>query len=143
MTLFRSKHYSSRKRRKKSPRQILIRQCDDLVRLIVRARDKVCQRTGKTKNLQVAHYKTRGNLSLRWDLNNVILLNAGIHYWWAHTKPEEFRAFMIERLGLEKVEQLDLKARYRPSPIRLSDLMLIKLGLEQELTNRRALCTKS
>jgi len=107
--------------------------------LIVRNRDKVCQRTGKTKNLQVAHWKTRGNLSLRWDLDNVVLLNAGKHIWWAHTKPEEFKEFMIKRLGLEKAEQLDLKARYRPSPIRLSDLVLIKIYLEQVLDEQEGL----
>ena len=117
----------------KTERQILIKQLDDIVRQIVRLRDKVCQKTGKTDDLQCAHMISRKNHHLRWNLDNVVLLQKGTHYFWAHVNYSQFRDFMIRRIGLEKVEWLEMQDRIYCKPIYTSDLMALKLDLLDKL----------
>ena len=64
-------------RKQKTNRQKLIKANDDLFREIIRLRDKVCQKSGRDTNLQVCHFYTRGNLRVRWDLDNACLLQGG------------------------------------------------------------------
>ncbi|NQT22568.1 MAG: hypothetical protein HQ579_03915 [Candidatus Omnitrophica bacterium] len=101
-----------RKYRQKTERQLLILENDRIFREIIRKRDVVCQKTGKARNLQVAHYFTRGNLRTRWDEDNACLMNAGAHLYWAHTEIEQFRDWWIKRLGIKRFEQLKLRAGY-------------------------------
>lgn len=112
-----------------SDRNRLIKELDDIFRQIIRTRDKVCQRTGKDYDLQVAHYITRSHKRLRWEEDNAVLLNKGIHYYWAHVKYQEFRAFMIGRIGQEKVDYLELAAKMRPVPLKVPELLLKKMVL--------------
>ena len=112
------------RRKPKSERQKFILANDKLFREIIRARDKVCQRKGLTTNLQVAHFWRRNILRTRWDLDNACLLNAGIHKWWAHANPQDFREFWIKRLGQKKFEALELKARF-VAPVKTFDLLCI------------------
>ena len=118
---------------RKTERQILIKQLDDIVRQIVRLRDKVCQKTGKTDDLQCAHMISRKNHHLRWNLDNVVLLQKGTHYFWAHVKYSQFRDFMIQRIGLEKVEWLEMQDRIYCKPIYTSDLKALRLDLLDKL----------
>lgn len=113
-------------------RKNLIKDCDDLLRLIIRLRDKVCQRTLRQNNLQVVHYYTRRNLRLRWDFDNVCLLNAGVHKWWAHVHIEEFREWWKERLGEEKFQQLIVRGRCKGS-LKVHEIKVVKEWLKQEL----------
>lgn len=113
----------------KSERKKIIDKCDSVFREIIRLRDKVCQRTGKSTNLQVAHYFTRSNMRTRWDEANACLLNAGTHLYWAHKNHEEFRDFWIERIGQEEFERLKLRTRVRGT-IYTSDLEVILIGLK-------------
>lgn len=116
----------------KTERQKLVKANDDLFRQIIRFRDKVCQKTGRTENLQVCHFYTRGNLRVRWDEDNACLLQGGIHIFWAHKNPQEFREFWIKRLGKEKFEALELKAHY-VAPVKTQDLYFINTMLVDKL----------
>lgn len=117
---------------KKSERRQLIEACDALIRKIVLLRDKVCQRTGRSKNLQVAHFYSRRNLRVRFDLDNVCLLSGGAHIYWGHQNPQEFCEWWQKRLGPERFERLKLKARY-VCPVKTWQLELLKLDLQQKL----------
>lgn len=121
-----------KKRRKKTERQKLIDENDNLFRDIIRKRDKRCQRSGSLENLQVCHYFTRKDFTTRWDLDNGCLLKAGIHKFWAHIKTEEFRDWWIARIGQERFDKLKLRNRYRGT-IYTSDLKIIKVGLQRWL----------
>jgi len=120
----------------KTERQKLIKSLDDLFRSIIRKRDKVCQRSGKRDNLQVAHFFTRSNLTTRWDEMNAVLLNAGIHNWWAHSKYEEYRDWFILHIGQQEFERLKLKNRCRGT-IHTSELRLLKIALKKRLSELR------
>ncbi len=115
-------------------RKELIQQNDDLFREIIRKRDKICQRTYTRRNLQVAHFFTRSNLTTRWDLDNACLLNAGVHHYWAHSRRAEFRAFWINRIGQEKFDRLEIKTRCK-GHIPTCNLALIREELKRKLDN--------
>lgn len=115
----------------KSERQKLIKACDDLFRQIIRIRDGFYKRN--EENLQVAHFWTRGNLRVRWDLDNAMLLTASRHIWWAHVHPKQFEEFWRKRLGKEKFEALEIRARY-VAPVKTFDLICIKEQLTKLLS---------
>src|SRR3990167_6987111 len=119
-------------RKKKTERQCIIKQLDDIVRDILKLRDKVCQMTGATQGLNVCHYISRSVLSCRWDLDNVILATGGINCFWMPKYKTRYRDFMIKRIGLDKVEQLEWKER-KPAPIYTCNLRLLKLDLLDKL----------
>jgi hypothetical protein len=120
-------------RKPKTYRQKLILENDRLFREIIRARDKVCQKTGKTTNLQVAHFWTRKGLRTRWDEENACLLNAGVHLYWAHIDRRQFEEFWRRRLGQEKFDALEIRARY-VAQVKEMDLEFIKYNLKQKLS---------
>lgn len=103
---------------------------DDLAREVVRARDKVCRRTGKTDNLQVCHVFSRSNKAVRWDLDNLFLLTAGEHLFWAHKNPVEFTEWVIKQLGEERYQALRMRAAVVGQKI---DKWAVRLYLEQGL----------
>ena len=109
---------------KSSARKKLILENDRLFREIIRARDKVCQKTFKAVNLQVAHYWTRKILRTRWDLSNACLLNGGAHIHWAHVRPDQFKEFWIRRIGQREFDLLEIRARY-VAPVKMEDLKMI------------------
>ena len=121
------------KKSRKTERQSLILELDDIVRQIVRLRDKVCQKTGRTEDLQCAHMISRKNHHLRWNMDNVVLLQKGTHCFWAHVHYNQFRDFMINRIGLEKVEWLEMQDRIHCKPIYTCDLKLLKADLLDKL----------
>ena len=61
---------------------------------IIRARG-ACQRCGKSKYelLQCCHIFSRANRAVRWDLENLLCLCAGCHFW-AHQNPTLFAEFV-------------------------------------------------
>ena len=66
----------------------LIRECDALIRPLVLARDKVCQRCGSDKNLQDCHVLPKGRVPrLRFELLNHIVLCMSCHLFWWHKAP--------------------------------------------------------
>ena len=102
-------------RKPKSERQKLIKANDDLARKICHLRDKVCQATGKTENLQWCHFYTRSKLSVRWEEDNYCLLNGGTHNFWAHKYPTKFKEFWIKRIGQERFDRLTLRFNHTTS----------------------------
>lgn len=70
---------------KKPSRKTLKRKLDKLVSEIVRKRGK-CERCLGKNCLQAAHIFSRTYLNTRWDLDNVLCLCAGCHFF-AHKNP--------------------------------------------------------
>jgi len=106
---------------------------DTLTREAVRLRDDLtCQRCGKKKihgwKMEVAHHYSRAMKSVRWDLDNVVLLCFNCHYLWGHQNPNEFSEWWKQRLGETKYQMLQLrKSGGKP------DLWLTKMYLQQEI----------
>jgi len=128
------KSHSRKGKKEKTERQRVIKANDDLFRTIIHYRDKVCQKTGKVTNLQVAHYYSRKNLRTRWDLDNACILNGGVHSYWAHTNYEQFREFWIKRIGKDRFEMLRIRAKY-VAPVKLKDLYHTYYWLKQITEN--------
>lgn len=74
----------------------------------IRARDGKCLRCGTIENLTNSHFWTRKNSALRYEPDNCITLCAWkCHiYGWEKEKQGAYRDFMIERLGMERYEEL-------------------------------------
>ena len=119
---------------KKSPRQLIIKANDDIFRTLIHARDKeTCQKTGRTGvALDVAHFWRRNLLRTRWDLDNACLLQKGTHLFWAHSHFQDFQAFWLKRLGKERYDKLELKARYA-APVKMQDLLAMNYYLKTQL----------
>ena len=123
-----------KKRRTKTERQVLILELDNIVRQIVRLRDNnTCQYSGKKDNLQISHYISRSNTHLRFNLDNVVLLNGGVHLFLFHKRPHLYREWFIRKIGLDKVEWLEMQDRIYCKPIYTSDLRLLKKDLLSKL----------
>ena len=95
---------------RKPTRTTLRRKLDKEVSRITRARGR-CAKCHKSEYelLQTAHIFSRKNLSVRWDLLNVLCLCAGCHFW-AHQNPTLFTEFLRDFLGEYNYAQLKLRA---------------------------------
>lgn len=129
------KRYAKIRRQSKSERSKLIRINDDIFRqCLLYVCDFTCQYSGRKNNLQVSHYITRKNLHLRWEFDNCIIANAGVHKFTLEpNKQTIYRDFMISRIGLKKVEKLEMMSRVRSSPLYTCDLKLIGDRLRKKL----------
>lgn len=113
---------------------------DDMWRVVIRERDQVCQKCSKPgfilKNgrpfggMDVAHYKGRKNLHIRWNKDNTALMCKYHHYRWAHSEPREFNEWWEKRIGPRKMELLLLAAR-QTHKLYFDDIY-IRLKLEQQ-----------
>src|SRR3990167_10052144 len=120
-------------KKSKSPRKKLIDELDKIFRECLLLRDKVCQYSGKADNRQVSHYISRENLHLRWNWDNCCIINGGIHIFTFHKRHHLYRSFLIRRIGLEKVEWLEMQDRIYCKPIYTCDLKLLKADLLSKL----------
>lgn len=68
-----------------------------------------------TQNLQCAHILRRNLSLIRTDLENALCLCAGCHFYFTN-RPEEWRAFIDEKLGPDKWYELYRKAHQSPAP---------------------------
>ena len=113
-----------RKYKKKTERQKIIAKLDDVVRKLIRERDKnMCQRC-RGKGTDVSHVVPRTNKVLRWDLKNLKLLCRRCHLYWWHKHPMDawqwfqrefpYRAdYLLERKNqVKKYSVIDLKELY-------------------------------
>ncbi len=112
-------------------RKKLILDNDRLLRIIIRLRDKVCQKTHKSECTEVAHFIGRDNMQVRWDPDNVCLLTHESHAW-AHANPNAFRLFWLKRLGQERFDLLNMRARVA-APIKEYELEQINETLRTHL----------
>ena len=127
-------NYKKNIMKQKTDRQKLIKQLDDLVRKIVFMRDNyTCQYSGKKDNLQISHYITRSNTHLRFNLDNLTTLNGGVHLFLFHKRPHKYRDWLIRKIGLAKVEWLEMQDRIYCKPIYVCDLKLLKADLLEKL----------
>jgi len=101
--------------------RIKLRKTDKLYTRLIRFKyDYTCQACGrkysayntvKLANLGVSHYFGRGKESTRFDDNNVTLAcNLPCHRKWETEKRGEYVEYMLERLGLEGLQELELKS---------------------------------
>ena len=123
--------------KRKSERQRLIKNCDDVLCEIVRRRDKyTCQRCERSAEddwkMEVSHFYGRSNLSVRHEFDNVVLLCFSCHYRWAHSHPLEFGEWWQKRLGKERMDMLILKKNLCFT----GDLKLILFALKMRLKER-------
>ena len=90
-------------------------------------------------NLGVSHYWGRRHESTRFDLDNCTLLcNIPCHQEWEHEKgddkngePKEYKKYMLDRLGQEGFDLLELRAH----TYQKKDDELIIMWLKQEIKN--------
>lgn len=99
--------------------KIKLRKTDKLFTRIVRIIfNYTCQRCGRVylpdgdlHNLGVSHYWVRSRESTRFDLDNVTLLcNMPCHRKWETEDREEYKEYIINRLGQEGFDLLMLRA---------------------------------
>jgi len=121
------------KRIGKSERSKLIKSCDDIFRKILLLRDKCCQYSGRHENLQVSHYITRENLHLRWNFDNCHIINGGVHIFLFHKRPHVYKEWLIRKIGIEKVEWLEMQDKTNCQPLYTYDIKMKKLELSEEL----------
>jgi hypothetical protein len=69
-----------------------------------------------SKGLQASHFRGRGHGSTRLDLDNLDALSTGCHTYFGDHK-DEYRLWKIARIGLQRVEILEYKARH---PLKMS-----------------------
>lgn len=117
------------KKKYRSPTQRLILENDDLVRKIIRKRDKQCVTCGTTKNLQVGHLIKRGKKSVRWDLTNCNAQCASCNLRHNYY-PEHYQIWYLERYGLYAYQFLVRKAG---ELISYSEMQRINLELREAL----------
>jgi len=116
---------------KKPSRKCITKNLDDLARKVIKARDKVCVRCGKTLNLQVAHVLPKGKYTrLRWELDNLLLLCWYCHFIFAHRNPLMFTDWFKKKyedryIWLRRRSQINDKSKI--------DYKLIEIYLKETL----------
>ncbi len=115
---------------RKPTRKSLRNKLDKIVSQIVRARG-FCQHCRGKICLQTAHLFSRKYLNTRWDLDNVLCLCAGCHFW-AHANPILFTEFIRKLLGEDKYDLLKEAHNiiYKPTIEDLQTKLKILQGLE-------------
>ena len=71
-----------------------------------------CEQCGSSNRLNSHHIITRANKSTRWNLDNGVCLCSGHHYN-AHIRPEQFRAWLINKYSQEWFDKLYLTSRIK------------------------------
>jgi hypothetical protein len=123
------------KPRKISERKALIAQCDQLLSRIVRLEDKCClycKRVWDFNKLYNHHIFSRKNLGTRFERKNCLCLCFGCHDGVAHTDPEVFREWLIDRMGIKEFERLKVQAMGRVK-FDVADLRMILFDLKKQL----------
>ena len=116
--------------------KIRLRKTDKLFTSIVRLIfNYTCQRCGKQYspdgslyNLGVSHYYGRSRENSRFLLDNVTLLcNFPCHQLWGGEEREDYKNYMLKRLGQEGFDKLTLVAHiYSKRDDKLTEIILKK-----------------
>lgn len=77
----------------------------------IRARDEFCQYCGNRPSCDNSHFWGRGHSATRFDIENCIGLCRPCHDELEHLKNYEYKELMLERLGNERYEALEKRAR--------------------------------
>jgi 5-methylcytosine-specific restriction endonuclease McrA len=70
----------------------------------------VCERCGSTVRLNAHHIFTRSYAATRWAVSNGVCLCWRCHFYFAHHLYEEFRDWIIKRIGEKEYDQLKRQA---------------------------------
>jgi len=107
-------------------RKTLIKKLDTIVARKVKERDNhTCVRCGSnTKQLNACHFYSRSIKSLRWDMDNIICLCVGCHFW-AHKNPSELTDWYRTLIGDSRFGRLMVKKsnRFKTSVMNLKLLL--------------------
>ena len=141
----------------RSERSKVIKEIDDVVSLIVRIKAnwtcKKCNRyyepemTAKgvlgQKLMTTSHYFSRGDISGRWDFDNLDAMDIFCHQKIENHKTEtvggfNYQEYMIQKLGAEKFERLRLKCT-ETTKYSTAELGLLLMDYKKQLN---ALCKK-
>lgn len=76
---------------------------------------------------------SRECLHLRWEKDNALLINGGIHLFKFHKYPHIHREFVVSKIGEEKAHKFELMSKVRCSPLYTCEIRLIKQRLKEEL----------
>ena len=82
--------------------------------------------------LQPAHFKSRRVEHTRWDPDNIACLCKGCHFLWAHSEPDEFHDWWLQRIGEKRMARLNLIWQTRNRRAKLN-LRLVRLAIEEVL----------
>jgi hypothetical protein len=97
-------------KRKKTSRQTLIKECDDLWSDCVIARDKTCRYSNEDTYLSAHHIRSRGHWATRWLLENGITLSWRKIHFLQKKNPEKFQDMVIEVIGQDYYDEMKRKS---------------------------------
>tara|TARA_R100001594_G_C4011953_1_gene257178 strand:- start:817 stop:1200 length:384 start_codon:yes stop_codon:yes gene_type:complete len=89
----------------------ITKRLDDIVRKIVRSRDKVCITCGYNDTLQVSHYISRTHISTRWDLKNCNLQCSRCHFSWHKGFVLPYQKHLIKTYGRNILTYLESEGK--------------------------------
>ncbi len=110
---------------------------DAVVSDLVRYRDNcTCQKCGTvfqlpSKGLQASHFRGRGHGSTRLDLDNLDAFCTGCHIYFTDHK-DEYRAWKVGRIGLQRVELIEYKSRH-PLKMNRNEKEILYQDLKRQL----------
>lgn len=123
---------------KEKSRSQIIKEMDKVVSDYVRDRDewKCCRchtpHPPGSKNIHCSHFWGRGKLGTRWDLDNLIALCMPCHFYhWEKQKNADYKDYMIRRIGQEKMNLLEYKAK-SVTHFSLNELKLLLLDIKKK-----------
>lgn len=125
--------------------KVKLRKTDTLFSKFVRQHfNWQCQRCGKNfehkkGSLDNSHYWGRGHENTRFDLDNCTALCKYCHHHWGHGDGrDDYRDYMIKRLGQKGFDRLNVKRLLRKKRDDKMDEMVINEMLkQQELSPRK------
>ena len=118
-------------RKVKTERQKIIKILDKLASEVIYKRaDFKCEKCGRPAK-SAHHLFSRRYISTRWNPDNLLNLCYPCHIHFFHSRIEEARDWLIQRMGEAKYQKLKIQALSRHKG--KSDYKLIKLDLENEL----------
>ena len=118
--------------------KIKLRYTDGLYRKWRLVRDHfTCQKCGQpyppdnAGSLEVAHFHSRRHENTRFDEENTLCLCRVRCHQYFDTHRTEFEAFMLERLGQERYDLLELRAHITKKRDDASDRLILKEMLKE------------
>lgn len=115
----------------KPTKSTISKELDKLWSLIVKQRDGFqCVVCGKDNTVAAHHIFSRKNHSTRWDIDNGVSLCFYHHMRWAHVEYEQFRDFIVGRIGKKMFETLKAQSA-RIEKYTIADLLDIRDKLKR------------
>ena len=118
--------------------KIKLRYTDGLFRKWRRIKDNyTCQKCGQpyssdnAGSLEVAHFHSRRHENTRFDEENTLCLCRVRCHQYFDTHRTEFEAFMLERLGRERYDLLELRAHITKKRDDAGDRIILKEMLKE------------